>query len=916
MARLRRGRVHMLTPLKRREHGENVLDVWRMGLKEYHRKRDFRRTPEPKGKLGDATPGRMFVVQKHAARRLHYDFRLELDGTLKSWAVPKGPSLNPATKALAVHVEDHPLEYATFEGIIPQGEYGGGTVMVWDHGTWEPDGDPARQYRAGKLSFELHGEKLRGGWTLVRMSGRAGEDGKNWLLIKRQDKAASKRRDIVAAEPASVVSGREMQEIAADADRVWSNNGRSDHAANGKKARKTTKKPATPSASNNGKGRVGRPQKPAAGATVIGNRDLAKLPGAKRASLPRKFKPQLAVLAAEVPTGDDWLHEMKFDGYRLLAFVDHGTVRLITRNGNDWTHRFGTIRKELESLPVETAILDGEIVSLNKDGLSDFQELQNLLKRGNANSLVYYVFDGPYLNGFNLQSTPLVERKQFLARLLLSGTPNNDGVLRYSDHIQGSGESVLTSACRHAMEGVVSKRADSPYEQRRSPTWLKVKCLKRQEFVIGGFTKPSGARVGFGALLLGYYEGDRLMYAGRVGTGFTNDTLRQLKAELKQRRADSPAFANPPTGAEARGVTWVRPELVGEVEFTEWTDEGLLRHPSFQGLREDKRPRQIYREEPMTMPKTKSHPGKPTKSSAGSASTKLKAGARKADAVVAGVTITHPDRVLYPEQGVTKLDLAKYYEAVADWVLPYVTNRPLTLVRCPSGRAGACFYQKHMKDTLPDGLRSVTIQEKDKADEYVVVDDLAGLVSLVQMSVLEIHPWGARADQIEKPDLIVFDLDPGPGVEWDDIVTGARLLRKRLDGAKLNSFVRTSGGKGLHVVVPLKPGGSWEDVKEFARAFAQAVAHDDPRRYIATASKAKRKGKIFVDYLRNSRGATAIASYSTRARAGAPVAMPLDWKELSKVKSGDQYTVFNAVRRLGTLRKDPWESFFKLRQSL
>lgn len=875
-----------------------------MSLKEYRRKRDFRRTPEPKGNRA-AAPGRIFVVQKHAARRLHYDFRLELGGTLKSWAVPKGPSLNPATRSLAVHVEDHPLEYADFEGIIPQGEYGGGTVMVWDHGTWEPEGDAEQQYRAGKLTFELHGEKLRGEWTLVRMGGSAGEGGKNWLLIKRQDNASNKRKNILTAEPKSAISGRDMNEIATDADRVWESNGHSRSDAAGKKPNRAT-------ATKKRKGRAESKSK-RSNRTTTAKREVAKLPGAKRARMPAKFKPQLAVLADEVPAGDDWLHEMKFDGYRLLAFLDHGKVRLITRNDNDWTKRFETIQKALESLPIESGILDGEVVSLNDEGLSDFQELQNLLKRGNEKSLVYYVFDVPYFAGYSLTGTPLLERKELLASLLLAGTPKNDGVLRYSDHIRGQGQSVLASACRYAMEGVVSKRADSAYQQFRSPSWLKIKCLKRQEFVIGGYTKPSGSRVGFGALLLGYHDDGKLVYAGRVGTGFTNDTLRQLAAELKQRRSDSPPFADPPTGAEARGVTWVRPELVGEVEFTEWTEDGLLRHPSFQGLREDKPAEQITREEPTDMEQTRTRrkPGRTT-----STRKATKTPATKDESMIAGVRLTHPDRVMYPEQGLTKLDLAKYYEAIADWILPYVVARPLTLVRCPGGRAGACFYQKHMSETLPDALGSVTIQEKNKRDEYVVVNDLAGLISLVQMSVLEIHPWGARADDVERPDQLIFDLDPGPGIDWREVINGARLVRDTLEGQKLKSFVRTSGGKGLHVVVPLKPKRSWDDVKQFAKELAQSIVDDEPGHYVANMSKAKRKGKIFIDYLRNSRGATAVASYSTRARTGAPVATPLDWNELSKVKSADQYTVLNSIRRLASRRKDPWDGFFKLRQSL
>jgi bifunctional non-homologous end joining protein LigD len=535
------------------------------------------------------------------------------------------------------------------------------------------------------------------------------------------------------------------------------------------------------------------------------------------------------------------------------------------------------------------------------------------MRRGDDDPIVDYLFDLPHCQGYDLMQTPLIERKELLARIVRSAYPNNDEAIRYSDQMEGQGPSVLAHACRLAMEGVVSKRKDSGYIQARSPAWLKIKCLKRQEFVIGGYTQPTGSRVGFGALLLGYYDEKRLAYCGRVGTGFTNDTLRQLKAELSRRRTDLPPFDNPPTGADRRGVTWVLPELVGEVEFTEWTHEGLLRHPSFQGLREDKAPQQVVREKPgVHVNNDNNSPSKNRKRM----SKRTKSPAAEDSIAIAGVTISHPDRMLFPEQGVTKRDLAKYYDTVADYILPHIVGRPLTLVRCPQGARGECFYQKHLTESAPNAVRGVPVQEKGKRSKYVVVDDLSGLISLVQIGVLEIHPWPATEEHLENPDRIIFDLDPGPGVEWADVIAAAREVRAELEQRKLQSFVRTSGGKGLHVVAPIQPRHSWDEVKEFSRAIAVSLTTRDPKRYVATMSKSKRKGKVFIDFFRNTRGATAVASYSSRARAGAPVAMPLRWEELGRTKSADQFTVVNTPRRLSSMKKDPWDSFFRLRQSL
>jgi bifunctional non-homologous end joining protein LigD len=879
-----------------------------MSLREYKRKRDFRKTSEPPGEVAATSGATQFVIQKHDASRLHYDFRLELNGTLKSWAVPKGPSLDPGVKVLAVQVEDHPLEYASFEGIIPEGEYGGGTVLVWDRGTWEAESDGAKGLRAGKLKFQLFGEKLHGGWSLVRMSGRASEDGKNWLLIKQRDKYARphEKTSILQRKPRSVLTDRPIEQIAEEADRVWlSGNGKSSKRKNSVPRRRVA---------------GGRPKKRVIGARKANwSQQAAQLPGARRAPQPKSLKPQLATLAAKVPNGDRWLHELKFDGYRILAFVNNGSVRLLTRQAQDWTHRFQSVAAAFERLPLRQAILDGEIVASNEQGISDFQKLQNSLKRGDDRSLVCYLFDIPYCENFDLAAVPLAERKEFLRGVVLAENPKNEGILRYSDHIEGLGSNILEHACRAGMEGIISKLADSSYHSGRTRDWLKIKCLQRQEFVIGGFTKPSGTRVGFGALLLGFYRNKALIYCGRVGTGFTTQSLQQLKTELKKRTVDAAPFVNPPSGAERRGVTWVKPELVGEVEFTEWTDDGRLRHPSFQGLREDKSASQVVREEPgMSSGSTNKTNQRKTQRAGAKQQRHARGAGRqdKASSTVAGVTITHPNRMIYPDVKLTKLDIARYYEEIADWILPYLAGRPLTLVRCPEGPGGECFYQKHLRGSMPETVHGVWIKEKDGREEYLAIDDLPGLISLVQMSVLEFHPWPAREDDVEKPDMLVFDLDPGDGVEWKDVVAAAREVRDFLGELGLTSFLRTSGGKGLHIVAPLSRRNTWEEFKAFAKGVADTMTSRAPHRYIATMSKAKRRGKLFIDYLRNQRGATAVASYSTRSRPGAPVATPLDWNELTARIKANTYGVTNLPKRLRSLRRDPWKDIFSTRQSL
>lgn len=834
-----------------------------MGLAEYRRKRTFSRTPEPAGKKPAARrkARSLFVVQKHAASRLHYDFRLESEGVLKSWAVPKGPSLDPADKRLAVEVEDHPLEYGEFEGTIPEGEYGGGRVLLWDRGDWEPEGSAAEGLRRGRLKFRLNGEKLHGGWTLVRM-GKDDSGGKpNWLLIKEKDTDA-RPGDITRERPESVASGRDIEEIGSGKDRVWRSN-RSESP------------------------RVAPPKR-----------------RARKRRLPEFVAPQLATLVSEAPRGEEWVHEIKLDGYRVLAATAGGEARLMTRKGLDWTDRFSAVAAAVAELPVESALLDGEVVALDADGRSSFQALQQAIG-SDPDSLVFFVFDLLEHDGKDLRARPLTERKAVLAKLL----PATSDTLRLSDHLAGQGDKFFAEACRLGVEGVVSKLARAPYRSGRSRDWLKTKCIARQEFVIGGFTDPQGTRSGLGALLVGVHEGKNLRYAGKVGTGFDRRSLAELMNRMRPLERKTPPFADPPRGAPARGAHWVEPRVVAEIAFTEWTADGLLRHPSFQGLRDDKPAAEVKRE----TPRRADAPA--VSSSRRSAAKPARAKSAADEAAVAGVPLSNPGRVLFPEMGLTKLGLARYYEAVAERILPHIVDRPLTLVRCPQGRAKQCFYQKHLREDAPAALGRVEIREESGDKEpYVYVRDLEGIVSLVQLGVLELHGWGSRADDVERPDRLIFDLDPDSGLEWSAVVAAAQELRERLDAAGLRSWVQTTGGKGVHVIAPIVRRRSWNDVKPFCRAIAESMVADSPERYVSKASKAARRGKVFIDWLRNGRGATAIVPYSSRAREGATVATPIDWRELPKVSPAD-FDVATVPRRL-VRRKDPWSEFFAVRQSL
>lgn len=880
------------------------------GLTTYHGKRRFGVTTEPKGKVGPKKSRAQklaFVMQKHAARRLHYDLRLELDGVMKSWAVTRGPSLVPGEKRLAVAVEDHPIDYNTFEGTIPQGEYGGGTVMVWDRGTWSPEHDAHKGLKKGHLSFFIEGDKLHGLWHLVRLHKKRGETRENWLLIKTDDEAARTPRDkdILDEAPLSAKTGRSMEEIAEGVRKP---------AAKRKTAAKAKPAKVKPAKRKLAKA---KPAKKTVGkrtlaAAVKTSRKTAPLEDPK-AILPAFVKPCLATLADKAPDSGNWIHEIKFDGYRLQARLEAGKVILLTRNGLDWSRKFPAIAKAVAGLKARQALIDGELVVEGPDGVSSFSLLQQELKSGRQDRLVFYAFDLLHLDGADLRALPLEARKDALARLLKNAPEN--GAIRLSESIDETGSVLLKHACRMHLEGIVSKRSDAPYRSGRGHDWIKTKCTDRQEFVIAGFVPATNDAHAVGALVLGIFDKGQLRYAGRTGTGFTQTSARDLYRKLNALKRDRTPFAAVPAEERgARGPVWVEPKLVAEVDFHGWTHGGRIRHASFQGLREDKAAKEVVHEVKdravVMAAATKAAAAK--KRSAPVAKKAIKTTGKNGKATVGGITLTHPDRVYWEDAGVTKRDLADYYSAVWKWMAPHIAGRPISLLRCPEGAAGQCFFQKHAAAGISTEHLHLVPEEGDK---IISIDNLDGLLSLVQAGVLEFHTRGTTADDRDNADRLVFDLDPGPGTGWKDVAAAARDVRARLEALKLKSFLKTSGGKGLHVVLPIAP-TPWEDAKTFAQALAGAMAADDPDRYVATATKSKRNKRIFIDYLRNSHDATAVAPYSTRARSGAPVSVPIEWSELGALKSASQYTVANLPARLKRLRKDPWANIGRYKQKL
>ena len=838
-----------------------------MKLQEYRRKRNFRQTAEPPPSARAKAGGSIFVVQKHAARRLHYDFRLEIDGVLKSWAVPKEPSFDPSVKRLAVEVEDHPLAYADFEGDIPQGNYGAGHVDCYDRGVWSAEGDVHQQLRKGHLHFTLHGRHLKGSWHLVR--GHRKERQPSWFLIKAQDRYA--REDGKVPEPAARKAAR----------------------------RTTVKQAATGTASP---GRV-RGARRASLATLA--RQAAALPGARKASIQAEFfAPELCRLVEHPPRGEQWLHEVKWDGYRLLAAIADGEVTLWSRNRIAWTGRVPAIVHALETLGLDSARLDGELIAI-RHGHSDFGSLQQVLSGQSRAPLVYMLFDLLHLQGHDLSRVPLRERKELLQRLLASA-PDTQQQLMFSAHQLGGGERMLKLAEQWKVEGIISKLADSPYRGGRGDDWRKAKLLQSDEFAVVGFTAGKGARQGFGSLLLGRpHAGGGWDFAGRVGTGFGTEQLRELARRLRKHVRKTPPVEADTIDPLLRQASWVAPTVVVEVYFRGYGNNGLLRQPSLKTVRLDKGIGDLGHGDRGTAASTRPADRAPR-------------GRRRASSAQESdmVTITHPDRVIYAELGITKQDVADYYQAVMAAFLPGVAGRPVSVLRCPEGTAGDCFFQKHMMQGM-HRVRGAKLKEQGGSSAvYLCPDDAQAVLELVQFGAIEFHPWGALASDPEHADLMVFDLDPAPGVKWPRVVAAARLVRKLLGQVGLQSFLRVTGGKGLHVVVPLRPACAWASVKGFAHAFADALARAWPEEFIAQASKSRREGLIFVDYLRNARGSTSIASYSLRARKGAPVAMPVRWEELGKLKGGDAFDIHTAVRRLKRQRKDPWEGYARIEQSI
>ncbi|WP_159272166.1 DNA ligase D [Variovorax boronicumulans] len=827
-------------------------------LATYQAKRDFAVTDEPAegGKARPHAPA--FVIQKHAARRLHYDFRLELDGVLVSWAVPKGPSLDPAHKRMAVHVEDHPLSYAGFEGTIPEGHYGAGDVIVWDHGTWEPVGDPRKGLAAGKLAFRLHGQKLEGLWELVRIA-KGGERQEPWLLFKKRDAFARSHAeyDVVSALPDSVAG-----------------------------ARKTAKAKAAPTS-------------PALPAT-----------GAVKARLPAKLSPQLATLATGVPEGapGDWIFEIKFDGYRLMARIGNGKARLLTRGGHDWSAKLPKLVAELERLGIGNAWLDGEIVVPDKDGTPDFNALQNALDRERADPIVMFLFDVPFFEGFDLRHTPLAERRRLLRQLMDARATRR---LRFSSDFEADVDSILQSACRMNLEGVIAKRADAPYVSRRSDTWLKLKCIRRQEFVVCGYTLRTDSPTRIGSLMLGVHaKNGELVSVGGVGTGWNDREARDIRRQLAALDTDDAPF----TGGEAKpgrrrpGGTrhWVKPTLVAEVRFAAWTPDGQIRHASFVAMRDDKPASEIVHEEPRDIAHAPREKG--TKA--------MKTSSKKSASTVGGVAVSHGERVIDAASGRTKLDLVRYYESVADDMLPHLKGRPCALVRGPQGVGGEIFFQKHAEKVRIAGVKQLDPALWPGHPSMLEVGTREALLNAAQFNVIEFHTSNATSTHFDRPNRMIFDLDPGEGTPWAHVQEGALLMRTLLTELGLASWLKTSGGKGLHVVVPLRMHYDNDTVKAFSRAIVQHMAHVIPSKFVAKSGPSNRVGKLFADYLRNGVGATTVAAYSARARPGMGVSMPVSWDDLGSLKSGAHWTIATAREHLSFQSEDPWADYWTTRQPL
>ena len=836
-------------------------------LKEYNQKRNFENTGEPEGKPEKPEERLRFVVQHHIARRDHFDLRLEWDGALLSWAVPKGPSYDTRDKRLAIQVEDHPLEYRNFEGTIPKGEYGGGVVMLWDEGYWEPQADVDKGLSEGSLKFVLKGRRLKGKWALIRIKAKQGETENNWLLLKEKDDYA-KTADGISEFITSVRTGRTMTEIEEGEDEKLN----------------ITRNPF------------------------------------------HKIDVQLAKLVKTVPEGEDWLYELKYDGYRILAYLEGERVQLITRNGNDYTKQFQDISDSFVDWAAgRTMVLDGEMVITDAEGKTDFQALQSYMRNSKGKNLTYIVFDLLALDGADLRGRRLIDRKETL-EALMKDSPKN---LYYSKHIRGNGKAGFLAACESNLEGIVGKKADSVYSGTRSGDWIKLKCDTRQEFVIGGYTLSDKKTSGVSSLLLGIYDGKELVYAGRAGTGLTVRSMKELEKKFERLKREVTPFKQAPESRKNEKITWIEPVLVAEVKFAQWTEENLLRQASFKGLRTDKDPGDIKkenREDEIQAEKTQSEETqaeekaeetqaeeKPKEEQSPGKDLERPMKGKGKSIIIDGIKITNPDKVIFEDPEIKKADVVQYYAKIAERMMPYVSNRILSVIRCPKGISGSCFFKKHPGQDNNGIVTMPVMSSGGEKKEYFYIENATGLLSEAQMGTLEFHTWGSRADDLEKPDMMVFDLDPDEGMELERVRQGVKDIKSLLDQLSLISYLKTSGGKGYHVVVPLKPSVEWEPFHDFARHIAEIMEQKWPDRYTSNVRKDKRINKIFIDWIRNGRGATSIAPYSIRARKGAHVSMPITWKELDTV-TPDGVNMADALMRIGG--NDPWKDFYQINQRL
>ena len=886
-----------------------------MSLELYRQKRDFKKTKEPKPQLAKAAKaakaqGFKFVVQKHHASHLHYDFRLELDGVLKSWAVPKGPSPDPTQKRLAVQVEDHPVSYVNFEGEIPAHEYGGGHVIVWDNGKWKPlSKNPTADLEKGRLEFELEGEKLHGKWILVRTRGRAS---KSWLLMKRSDEFActGDEADLTQSSPKSVISGRTIEDLENEgAEKALISKPKLRKLAHKSESglslkKRTLKKKLKKNPKKNQN--TGKENAPSV------KTQLKSLKSKQVLKIPEFIPPQLATLTNEPPVGTDWVHEIKYDGYRSLCRLADDRVQLLTRSGLDWTEKYGQLAGECLHMATQNAVIDGEIVCVDEQGRSSFHALQAALKRSQTEKLVYYVFDLLFCDGQDLRDLALVERKKRLAEIVRQSGSKK---IIFSEHWETSGKQMLAQSCKLKLEGIISKKVTAPYASGRNDSWMKSKCGHDQEFIIAGYTEPKGVRSYFGALLLAAYD-DRgaLKYVGKVGTGFNQETITDLYRVMKPHVVDESPFSH--RVPQDSKVTWLEPSLVAQIKFAGFTGDGMIRHGSFIDLREDKPAPEVSADRPLRRGTAERRGVARRRAIAERRATSVTLKESSKSVLIGGVKITHPARKIFSRSNdnIRKADLAEFYAELSQPILNYIQDRPLSLLRCPEGTAGECFFQKHLTPSHDESIRTAQVAlkaRKEKSEQIIYVDSTEGLISLVQMGVIEIHNWGSKRKMIERPDSVVFDLDPDVGVGWTQMMDGAFAIKEMVEKLGLKTFLKVTGGKGLHIHVPIEPRYTWDQAKLFTKTVAANLEAQHPKLYTTQLLKKARTGKIFIDYLRNGYGATAVAPYSVRARPHAPIAVPITWKELKASLRPDQFHLADFKSIFKSRKSDPWKGYSK-----